>query len=444
MGVFKNIKIESTILILLTLSIFISFSLDLNTYKYFENFNNNPNNKHLKEFFIKITELGDSAWYFGICIVCIFIFFINKRTKLINTNSQDKIFNFFISAFVYLLVVGIITQVIKHIIGRPRPNYTNFNDVFNFNFLSFDSTLHSFPSGHSSTVFIVCLIIGVVLPKLKYFFYFLATIVALSRVVVGAHFFTDVVAGFLLALIIFKILNNIIDKNFKNYSLSKIEFNSNSRLYYFVIFLISNSLFFTVGPSIDLYISSLFYYGNSQFYIQSFDYLSIIFREVLLPILLIYILILPILNRYINIKKIFFNYNFSLREICLIWFSQIFTLLLFVNLILKNLWGRARPGDVFEFNGTELFTNWFEYSTACNTNCSFVSGDASVGFSIIILYLITKKIVFVNLSIVFGSLLGIVRIMEGGHFLSDIIFAGLIIILLNLIIYKVYKKYYDY
>ena len=105
MGVFKNIKIESTILILLTLSIFISFSLDLNTYKYFENFNNNPNNKYLKEFFTKITELGDSVWYFGICIVCIFIFLVNKRTKLINTNSRDKIFNFFISAFIYLLVV---------------------------------------------------------------------------------------------------------------------------------------------------------------------------------------------------------------------------------------------------------------------------------------------------------------------------------------------------
>lgn len=444
MGVFKNIRIESTILILLTLSIFISFSLDLSIFNYFENFNKNPNNKYLKEFFTNITELGDSVWYFGICIIFILIFFVNKKTKLITKNSPEKIFNFFISAFVYLLFVGVITQVVKHIIGRPRPNYTNLNDAFNFNFLSFDSTLHSFPSGHSSTIFIVCLLIGSALPKLKYFFYFLASIVALSRVVVGAHFFTDVVAGFLLALIVFKILNNIIDKKYKNYSLSKIEFNSNSRLYYFIVFLISISLFFTVGPSLDLYISSLFYYGNSQFYLQSFDYLSLIFRDVLLPCILIYILVLPILGRYIKIKIIFFNYKFSLKEIYLIWFSQIFTLVLFVNLVLKNLWGRSRPGDIIEFNGTEIFTTWFQYSGACNTNCSFVSGDASVGFSIIILYFITKKTVFINLSIVFGILLGVIRIIAGGHFSSDILFAGLVIIISNLIIYKVYKKYYDY
>ena len=220
MGVFKSIRIELTILILLTLSIFISFSLDLSTYNYFENFNNNPNNRYLKEFFTNITELGDSVWYFSICIVCILIFFVNKKTNLITTNSPDKIFNYFISAFVYLLVVGITTQIVKHLIGRPRPNYTNLNDVFNFNFLSFESNLHSFPSGHSSTIFIVCLLIGAALPKLKYFFYFLASIVALSRVVVGAHFFTDVVAGFLLALIIFKILNSIVDKKYKNYKLA--------------------------------------------------------------------------------------------------------------------------------------------------------------------------------------------------------------------------------
>ena len=444
MGVFKSIRIELTILILLTLSIFISFSLDLSTYNYFENFNNNPNNRYLKEFFTNITELGDSVWYFSICIVCILIFFVSKKTNLITTNYPDKIFNYFISAFVYLLVVGITTQIVKHLIGRPRPNYTNLNDVFNFNFLSFESNLHSFPSGHSSTIFIVCLLIGAALPKLKYFFYFLASIVALSRVVVGAHFFTDVVAGFLLALIIFKILNSIVDKKYKNYSLSKIEFKSDSRLYYFILFLMGISLFFTIGPSLDLYISSLFYYGNSQFYLQSFDYLSLIFRDILLPCILIYTLVLPILGRYIKIKIIFFNYKFSLREIYLILFSQIFTLVFFVNLVLKNLWGRSRPGDIVEFDGSEFFTAWFEYSDACNTNCSFVSGDASVGFSIIILYFITKKIVFVNLSIVFGILLGIIRIIAGGHFTSDIVFAGLIIILSNLIIYKIYKKYYDY
>ena len=119
-------------------------------------------------------------------------------------------------------------------------------------------------------------------------------------------------------------------------------------------------------------------------------------------------------------------------------------MIIFINLILKNLWGRARPGDVLQLGGKETFTSWFEYSNACSTNCSFVSGDASVGFSIIILYFITKKVIFINLSIIFGLLLGIIRIIAGGHFLSDIIFAGLIVILINFFIYKLYKRYYGH
>ena len=53
--------------------------------------------------------------------------------------------------------------------------------------------------------------------------------------------------------------------------------------------------------------------------------------------------------------------------------------------------------------------------------CSFVSGDASVGFSIIVLYFITKKVLFLYLSLISGILLGFVRIIAGGHFLSDIV-----------------------
>ena len=90
--------------------------------------------------------------------------------------------------------------------GRPRPNHTDLEDVFNFKYLTMESNFHSFPSGHSSTIFIVCFILVSVLPKLKYFFYFLASIVAFSRVIVSAHFFTDIVAGAILALILFKVL----------------------------------------------------------------------------------------------------------------------------------------------------------------------------------------------------------------------------------------------
>ena len=92
--------------------------------------------------------------------------------------------------------------------------------------------------------------------------------------------------------------------------------------------------------------------------------------------------------------------------------------------------------------GKESFSPWFEITNACETNCSFVSGDASVGFSVIILYLITKKIIYLYASVVSGLVLGLIRIMAGGHFLSDIFFAGFFMVILNIILFELYKKYY--
>ena len=89
-----------------------------------------------------------------------------------------------------------------------------------------------------------------------------------------------------------------------------------------------------------------------------------------------------------------------------------------------------------------IFSPWFEITNGCETNCSFVSGDASVGFSIIILYLITKNIIFLYASFVAGLVFGLIRIMAGGHFLSDIFFAGFFIVILNIILFELYKKYY--
>ncbi len=442
MSIFKSIRFELLVLILITLSIFVSFNLDLWFYKYFINISEWVNGVFLKEFFSEITKLGSSSWYFSITIIGFIIFYINNKLQIIKSKSSNSLSNFFISSFVYILTVGLITQIIKHVVGRPRPNHTNFEDVFSFKYFTLESNFHSFPSGHSSTIFIVCFILVSAFPKLRYFFYFLASVVAFSRVVVGAHFFTDIVAGAILALILFKILNKLINNKFNKYKLSNLIPEKNSKVIYYILILFFGCVFVTAGPSLDLFISGLFYYGASQFVLQSFDLASILFRDILLPLILIYILILPIIGRFFKIDKIFFSYKFTIKEIVLLWVSQIISVLIFVNFILKNFWARARPNDVVELGGKESFSPWFEISNACETNCSFVSGDASVGFSVIILYLITKKIIFLYASFVAGFVLGLIRIMAGGHFLSDIFFAGFFIVILNIILFELYKKYY--
>ena len=442
MSIFKSIKFELLILALITLSIFVSFNLDLLFYSFFIDLSEWTNGVFLKEFFSEITKLGSSSWYFSIIIIGFVIFYINNKLQIIKSKPTNNLSNFFVSSFVYILTVGVITQIIKHLVGRPRPNHTNFEDVFSFKYFTLESNFHSFPSGHSSTIFIVCFILVSALPKLRYFFYFLASVVAFSRVIVGAHFFTDIIAGAILALILFKILNKLIENKYNKYKLLNLIPEKNSEIFYYILIFFFSCVFVTAAPSLDLYASALFYRGESQFELQSFDLASILFRDIVLPLILIYILVLPIVGHFIKIDKIFFNYKFSIKEIVLLWISQIISVLIFVNLILKNFWGRARPNDVVELGGKEFFSPWFEIRNACETNCSFVSGDASVGFSVIILYLITKKIIFLYASFVAGFVFGLIRIMAGGHFLSDIFFAGIFIVILNIILFELYKKYY--
>ena len=435
----KKIKIELIIIALLLVHIFILGNTDIRIYNLFYEYIGSLNNIYLKKFFINITEIGDSLWFFVISVLGFLIAYFLSKSKIKNKFIQNlKIF--FIFLFTATLLTGVLTQILKHIIGRPRPNYSSENSFFGFEFFSFESSLHSFPSGHTSTIFIVALALSMLTPKIKIYYIFFALIVGFSRVIVGAHFLTDVIGGIVIAFVGIK-LTLLIFKKFKIeskiFEIKKI--SSNYFSLSIIIFLIS-VFYVSIGSSIDIYISDLFYEGNQKFFIESFNLTSIITRKVFLPLLVIYIFICPVFSLYIPIKNIFFGFKFILKDIVFIFSSVFFNLIIIVNVLLKGFWGRARPNDIMEFGGKDSFSAWFEYSNACNTNCSFVSGDASVGFSLIALYFITKNKLFFWLSLLSGIILGTVRILEGGHFLSDVLISGLIIYSLSLVQFQIYNK----
>jgi undecaprenyl-diphosphatase len=56
----------------------------------------------------------------------------------------------------------------------------------------------SFPSGHTMTAFAIALVVSYFYPSLEGPLYFLAISIALSRVVLGMHFLSDVLAGAIL------------------------------------------------------------------------------------------------------------------------------------------------------------------------------------------------------------------------------------------------------
>jgi lipid A 4'-phosphatase len=110
------------------------------------------------------------------------------------------------------------------------------------------------------------------------------------------------------------------------------------------------------------------------------------------------------------------------------------------NAVFKEHWGRARPRQLAEFGGSADFTPALVIADQCQYNCSFVSGDPSVAFATLAIALLvpTRQRLWIFLSFVFGFAIGLVRMAQGAHFLSDVVFAGvfvgLAVMLLKLII----------
>jgi undecaprenyl-diphosphatase len=108
-----------------------------------------------------------------------------------------------VSAFVFLGVgvPGLITTILKRLIGRGRPE--EFDSVGAFSFQNFmnDWTFQSFPSGHSTTAIATAFVVGFVYPRLFTVLFVIGVVVALSRVPVGAHYPTDVFAGLIVGML---------------------------------------------------------------------------------------------------------------------------------------------------------------------------------------------------------------------------------------------------
>lgn len=101
---------------------------------------------------------------------------------------------------------------------------------------------------------------------------------------------------------------------------------------------------------------------------------------------------------------------------------------LVVNVVFKDHWGRPRPRDVHEFGGDRDFVGPWIKKPADNGN-AFASGHASMGFFLMVPYFLCRRrlrrwaLLFVVLGLAYGGLMGVARMMQGAHFLTDVLWA---------------------
>jgi lipid A 4'-phosphatase len=113
---------------------------------------------------------------------------------------------------------------------------------------------------------------------------------------------------------------------------------------------------------------------------------------------------------------------------------------LLVNTVLKDHWGRARPAQVTEFGGARHFTAAGPPAAECPSNCSFVSGDAALGFGFVAFAFFVpgerRRRQAQAAALAFGGAIGLARIAAGGHFLSDVVDAGLLVYAVTWLLYQ--------
>src|SRR5262249_33678544 len=97
--------------------------------------------------------------------------------------------------FLCVAVSGIVTDIIKPMIGRARPVLLAREGFYGFEPFAFHARYQSLPSGHTATMFAIAFALTVLWPRGKYWFFALAMAVGLSRIMVNAHFVADVVGG---------------------------------------------------------------------------------------------------------------------------------------------------------------------------------------------------------------------------------------------------------
>jgi undecaprenyl-diphosphatase len=94
--------------------------------------------------------------------------------------------------FIAVGLPGLVSTVVKRWIGRVRPSAAG---PFAYEPFSWRPEYASFPSGHATTAFAALVAFGVLYPRARPVLWLYALLIAASRVMVSAHYPSDVIAG---------------------------------------------------------------------------------------------------------------------------------------------------------------------------------------------------------------------------------------------------------
>lgn len=147
-----------------------------------------------------LTRLGKSDWILiPTGVVLIALTFVNVET--LARKAKLRLFRWNVLLCFIFIGVGLpslISTLVKSALGRPRPTHFAESGLFGLNPFTMDASFASFPSGHSTTIGALAMVLALLIPRFRHVFFVVGVLVGASRIGVGAHYPSDVVAGLLL------------------------------------------------------------------------------------------------------------------------------------------------------------------------------------------------------------------------------------------------------
>ena len=198
-------------------------------------------------------------------------------------------------------------------------------------------------------------------------------------------------------------------------------------LFYSGLLILAGSVF-GVWPEIDLWFSRLLWDLNGGAFQKQDGWWSWLYygtRPVVWGITIV-VALLGVASR-LRAKALL---GITLRRAVFVLLAFFITQALVVDLYLKDGWGRARPREILEFGGQAHFTPFFLVTDQCDGNCSFVSGHAAMAFSLFAFSFLATgpwRGPLFWLALAIGAAASYMRVLQGAHFLSDVVFAGLVV-----------------
>ena len=153
--------------------------------------------------FGRTTDIGKSNWFLylsGSLLVAMSLHNFDHLNRAQKIHWNDLFWKLYF-AFTSVAFTGLLAILLKNLIGRARPQFYDGPEIW-FSSPWTDTYLFaSFPSGHSTTVGTFAAILFLFSRRIGYLFIPFALWLGLSRMVVGAHFPSDVAAGLSLGAI---------------------------------------------------------------------------------------------------------------------------------------------------------------------------------------------------------------------------------------------------